>query len=107
MIRLVKIVPLALVTVAVVFIAFGISSILGSGNTVRGKVLSVESASITTISTLIIEDRSGKQWTFKGFGTFSGVTPSHLEEHRAKQEKVTVEYKEMNSGELSIVGVSD
>ncbi|MBT4125484.1 MAG: hypothetical protein HOJ22_03390 [Chloroflexi bacterium] len=107
MIRSGKIFPLVLVAAAVAFIAFGLLSVLGGGNTVSGKVVSVDSASVTTISSLTIEDDTGEQWTFRGAGTFSGFTPSHLEEHRALQESVTVEYEELDSGELSIVGLSD
>jgi hypothetical protein len=107
MIRSGKIITVSLAFAAIAFIAVGIFSILSSGSTVNGRVVSVESASVTTISSLTIEDSSGKQWTFRGTGTFSGFTPSHLEEHRALQETVTVEYEELDSGELSIVGLSD
>ena len=56
MIRSGKIFPLVLVAAAVAFIAFGLLSVLGGGNTVSGKVVSVDSASVTTISSLTIED---------------------------------------------------
>ncbi len=107
MIRSGKTISIALAIAAAAFIAVGIFSILGSGSTVNGKVVSVESASVTTISSLTIEDSNGEQWTFKGAGIFSGFTPSHLEEHRAIRETVTVEYEELDSGELSIVRLSD
>ena len=102
-----KTISIVLAIAATAFIAVGIFSILGGSSTVNGRVVSVESASVTTISSLTIEDDDGKQWTFKGAETFSGFTPSHLEEHRALQETVTVEYEELDSGELSIVGLSD
>ena len=92
---------------AAVFIVFALLSVLDAGDTVRGQVVAVEPASVTTISSLTIRDEAGKQWLFTGAGTFSGFTPSHLEEHRALQEPVTVEYEELESGELSIIGLSD
>lgn len=107
MIRSQKIVPFVLLAAAILFIAFGVLSVLGTGKMASGQVVSVESASVTTISSLTIRDDSGELWTFSGTGTFSGFTPSHLEEHRALQESVTVEYEKTDSGELLIIGLSD
>jgi DNA/RNA endonuclease YhcR with UshA esterase domain len=107
MLRSRNIIPALLILAAAISIALGVSTIVGGPDAVTGQVVSVESASVTTISSLTIEDNSGKLWTFVGSGTFSGFTPSHLEEHRAFRESVTVEYDELENGELSIVGLSD
>lgn len=107
MLRTGTVIPALLILTAIASIAFGISTLVGGPDSVSGRVISVESASVTTISSLTIEDDSGKRWTFVGSGTFSGFTPSHLEEHRALRESVTVEYDELESGELSIVELTD
>lgn len=96
-----------LLIAAIAVIAYGILSRVDGPVTVRGQVVSVERASVTTISSLTIEDRAGKRWTFQGGGTFAGFTPSHLEEHRALREQVTVEYEDSGSGFLKILGITD
>lgn len=99
---------LALVALAaVVLIAYGISTVAVGPDTVTGQVVSVEPASVTTILSLMLEDDSGKLWTFEGGGTFAGFTPSHLEEHMALREQVTVEYEETSTGTLKILRLSD
>ncbi len=92
---------------AVVLIAYGISTAAVGPDTVTGHVVSVEPISVTTISSLTLEDDSGKLWTFEGGGTFAGFTPSHLEEHMALSEQVTVEYEETSTGTLKIPGLRD
>lgn len=101
------VIPGLLLVAAIGFVAFGISTVFNGAINVKGQVVSVEPASVTTISSLTIEDDSGTQWTFSGAGTFSGFTPSHLEEHRALRESVTVEYEELDDGSLRIIGLSD
>ena len=88
-------------------IVFVILTVVSGLTTVTGQVVSVEQASLTTISRLTLQDSSGKQWTFEGGGIFTGFTPSHLEEHRALQQPVTVEYEKGRAGNLRILGVSD
>ena len=54
---------LAILALAVVvLIAFGLSVVLDRPDTVTGRVVSVESASVTTIANLTLVDDSGKQW---------------------------------------------
>ena len=98
-----------LALVAVILIAFGLTAVPANidADAVTGQVVSVEPASVTTISSLTIEDASGKEWNFEGEGTFAGYTPAHLEEHRALREPVTVEYEETTGGILRILSVSD
>ena len=101
---------LALVALtAVILIAFGLSSVPveTEPEVVTGQVVSVEQGSVTTILRMTLEDESGKQWTFEGGGNFAGFTPSHLEEHRALGEQVTVEYESAAGGVLKILSVSD
>ena len=76
-------------------------------NRVTGHVLNVEQSSVTIVSSLTLEDDSGKQWTFEGGGVFSGFTPAHLLEHRSRGESVTVQYQETGSGILRIVHLDD
>jgi hypothetical protein len=92
---------------AAILIACGISTVVGGTNSVEGQVISVEQQSITRIASLTLEDASGKQWVFQGSGTFAGFTASHLREHGALGEPVTVEYEEADSGELTILEISD
>ena len=99
---------LAILALAVVvLIAFGLSVVLDRPDTVTGRLVSVESASVTTIASLTLVDDSGKQWVFEGKGTFAGFTPSHLDEHRALGEGVTIEYETTAAGTLNILGVAD
>lgn len=91
----------------VFFIAYGISTVVDGSKTVEGQVVGVEQQSLTTISSLTVEDASGQQWVFQGPGTFAGFTPSHLREHAAQRVPVIVEYEESGSGKLTIVELSD
>ena len=95
------------VLLAVIFSIVASSRLDNNLKTVTGQVLIVEQSSITTVSRLMLEDDSGKQWTFEGGGVFSGFTPAHLLEHRALGEPVTVEYEETGSGILQIVRLAD
>lgn len=95
------------VLLAVIFSIVASSRLDNNLKTVTGQVLIVEQSSITTVSSLMLEDDSGKQWTFEGGGVFSGFTPAHLLEHRALGEPVTVEYEETGSGILQIVRLAD
>ena len=100
-------IPALLVGAAAILIAIGISTFVGGAESVEGQVINVEQASLTTITSLTIEDAAGKEWTFQGAGTFSGFTPTHLDEHGALREKVTVEYEITDSGDLMILGITD
>jgi sulfite exporter TauE/SafE len=100
-------IPVLLVVAVALLIAFGILTVVGGSESVAGQVIKVEQASLTTIASLTIEDASGKEWTFQGTGTFSGLTPTHLNEHGALREKVTVEYEKTDSGDLLILEISD
>ncbi len=95
------------VLIAVIFSIVASSRLGNNLKTVTGQVLIVEQSSITIVSSLMLEDDSGKQWTFEGGGVFSGFTPAHLLEHRALGEPVTVEYEETGSGILQIVRLAD
>ena len=107
MIRTRTLIPVLIIVIAVVIIAAGVANVMSGPASVSGQVVSVDSATVTTIANLTIENAAGEQWSFLGSGTFSGFTPSHLIEHRALREPITVEYEESDSGELIIVGISD
>lgn len=104
--------PLVLLALAAVFlVAFGLWVVPVNTDpgpdTVTGQIVSVEPASVTTILSLTLVDDSGRQWKFEGGGTFAGLTPSHLEEHMALRDQVTVEYETTATGILKILKVSD
>ena len=101
------IVQALLAVAALISIALAVISIKRDGDSVRGQVVSVEPASVTTISSLTIREGTGKVWTFEGAGTFSGFTPSHLNEHKALQEVITVVYERSEPDVLTIVSISD
>jgi hypothetical protein len=63
----------------------------GEGTSVTGMVVSVTPRSLTEFELLAIVDSDGTRWEFAG-GLFSGFTPSHLSEHMALGEPVTVFY---------------
>ena len=107
MIRSRTVIPAIFVLFAMVFSIVTASCFDSNHNRVTGQVLNVEQSSMTIISSLTLEDDSGKQWTFEGGGVFSGFTPAHLLEHRALGEPVTVEYEETGSGILQIVHLAD
>ena len=101
------IVQALLIVAALISIALAVISIKRDYDSVRGQVVSVEAASVTTISSLTIREDSGEVWTFEGAGTFSGFTPSHLNEHKVQQEAITVVYEELEPRVLTIVSISD
>ena len=73
--------------------------------TVRGLVVEVRGRSITDLGFLAIRDEAGGLWEFYADG-FAGFTPSHLREHQAFGQPVTVTYRETPDG-LMVVGLSD
>ncbi len=107
MIRTRTLIPALIIVIAVIFIVVGVANVIHGPESVSGQVVSVDSASVTIIANLTVEDATGKHWPFLGAGTFSGFTPSHLIEHRTLREPITVEYEESDSGQLIIVGISD
>ena len=74
---------------------------------VSGLVVDVQSQSILLIESLTIRDQDGKEWTFDIFPQgFIGFTPSHLLEHQAAGELITITYEETPEG-LSVVKIED
>lgn len=70
-------------------------------------MVDVQSQSILLIESLTIRDEEGKDWTFDIFPQgFIGFTPSHLLEHQAAGETITITYKETSEG-LSVVKIED
>ena len=107
MVHKVNLIPVALTIATIVLISFVISSVRDDHASVEGQVVSFDQTSLTTFSSLRIEDDSGKQWIFIGSNAFTGFTPSHLEEHRTLREPITVEYEKSATGELTILSLSD
>lgn len=74
---------------------------------VNGLVVGVQPQSILLIKSLTIKDEDGKGWTFDIFPQgFIGFTPSHLLEHQATGEPITITYKETSEG-LLVVKIED
>jgi hypothetical protein len=66
----------------------------------------VQAAAIDTFSSLTVRDSSGDLWTFGG-GRFPAFTPSHLVEHQAVGEPITVTYVEEEDGTLRVLEIED
>ena len=60
---------------------------------VRGVVIGVDSASISELRTLDVEDRMGEKWHFVAVN-YMGFTPSHLREHMLSGLPISVTYHE-------------
>ena len=73
---------------------------------VTGYVADVQPAAIDTFRTLTLRDYSGNMWTF-GEGRFPAFTPSHLVEHQAVGEPITVTYVEEENGTLRVLEIVD
>ena len=73
--------------------------------TMRGLVVDVRAGSITELEYLAVRDEAGELWEFYADG-FAGFTPSHLREHQAFGQPVTVTYRETPDG-LMVVGLAD
>ena len=72
-----------------------------------GRIVDVQAQSILLIDSLIIRDESGKEWTFNSFSQdVVGFSPSHLREHQAAGQPVTVFYNETSEGPL-VVNIED
>ena len=99
--------PIFLVVAGCAIIMIAIQSGFDGSDSVTGYVVNIESPTLTTFSELVIEDRSGTIWTFMSNGYFSGFTPSHLEEHRALRQPVTVSFTKLENGQNRIVSISD
>ncbi|MEK9675422.1 MAG: hypothetical protein VW271_02625 [Chloroflexota bacterium] len=95
------------VTAGLVLIGFAITQIALRVPSVTGHVVEVESNGLTTFSSLVVRDEDGELWTFEGQGTFTGFTPSHLNEHKFLGETVTIEYSEREDGTLTVTKISD
>ncbi len=101
------------VTLTVLLMSAALPALLGTAcgsdgseqTSVTGRVTNVVSASVTVVSELDLVDATGVIWRFGARG-FVGMTPSHLEEHGATGEPVTIEYLE-EGGRLIITHVTD
>ena len=107
MVHKANLIPAALIIAMIALVSFVISSVWDDPASVEGQVVNFDQTSLTTFSSLKIEDDSGTQWIFIGYDAFTGFTPSHLEEHRMLREPITVEYEKSATGELKILSLSD
>ena len=96
-----------LMVIAGLLMAFGVACGNGDGGalTLTGQVVTVVPASVTGLAELEVIDDDGMLWRFEASG-FVGLTSSHLEEHRALGQPVTVEYFE-EDGRLVIRLMTD
>ncbi len=96
---------LFVVSLATMLACGGSSTTTEETYTVRGLIVEVQGGSITDLAFLAIRDEAGDLWEFSA-GGFVGLTPSHLREHQAFGQGVTVTYRETSDG-LAVVGLSD
>ena len=72
---------------------------------VHGQVVEVSAESLTILESLTIQDGDGRTLSFTARG-FAGFTPSHLRDHRALGQPVTVSYEKTSDG-LVVVSITD
>lgn len=73
---------------------------------VTGEIIDVVPQSIDTLASLTIRDSSGELWTF-GPARVPHFTPSHLIEHQANGDRVTVTYREESDGSRTVVDIEE
>ena len=73
---------------------------------VRGEIVDVVPQSIDTLASLTIRDSSGELWMF-GPARLPHFTPSHLIEHQANGDRVTVTYREEADGSRTVVEIEE
>ena len=75
---------------------------------VRGIVVEVEARSIRELRSLKVKDEAGAVWEFDaaGFSGSGAFTPSHLREHGALGEQVTVRFHR-EGGVLKVDEITD
>ena len=100
----------ALVALVAALMAAAVSCTGGSdlvaAYVVTGQIVEVQSSAIDVFTSLTIRDEAGTVWTF-GEGRFPGFTPSHLLQHQAQQEPLTVTFVEEEDGTLRILSIDD
>lgn len=74
-------------------------------SSVTGRVIGVDPRSLTEFNSMTLVDADQKEWQFKG-GLFAGFTPSHLLEHMALGESVTVWYVD-DGVDLTVTRIED
>lgn len=77
----------------------------GEDLNVTGKVIAIDPRSLTEFKSITLLDGNRKEWVFKG-GAFTGFTPSHLLDHMALGESVTVWYVK-DGDELKATRIED
>lgn len=81
----------------------------GSGpdaSSVTGSIVDVVPQSIDRFESLTIRDDSGELWTF-GPARVPHFTPSHLIEHQAGGDRITVYYRVEEDGSRTVVDITD
>ena len=70
---------------------------------IDGLVIEVKAQTILTLASLTIQDETGRLWTLLTFTQgFVGFTPSHLREHQALGQRVTVLYRDTPDGLIAV-----
>ena len=77
-----------------------------SDGRVTGQVVDVKPQTIDTFESLTIRDGSGLLWKF-GTARVPNFTPSHLVQHQATGQGVTVYYNRGPNGSVSVVTITD
>ena len=67
---------------------------------IRGQVVEVKAGTLIELTSLSIKDDQGEVWRFEA-ESYRGFTPSHLREHMALADPVTVRFRRV--GELKFI----
>ena len=76
------------------------------GPSVTGSIVDVVPESIDKFESLTIRDDSGDLWTF-GPARVPHFTPSHLIQHQANGDRITVYYRVEEDGSRTVVDITD
>jgi len=98
----------AVATVLCVFLMLGaVSCDSGTGRLhVTGEIVDVVPQSIDTFSSLTVRDSSGGLWVF-GPARVPHFSPSHLIEHQANGDRVTVVYRDEADGSRTVLEIEE
>jgi hypothetical protein len=99
----------AALALLLVLAALGVVSCSGGSDGTRrvtGEIVDVAPQSIDTFASLTIRAESGKLWTF-GPARLPHFSPSHLIEHQANGDRITVVYREKADGGTTVIEIEE
>ncbi len=78
----------------------------GDTETVRGRLVDVQSSGPLNLDSIEVIDDEGRHWTLDGSGIFGHLTPSHLRQHMVLGEQIEVTFHR-DDDRLTIDRLSD